>query len=108
MGWMVSGPPNSLLDKNGQVITAPQKLAEEQMNYFFNKNSKLLDNIQVNPDIDPLETLDKVFDKWEQEGGSAQRLDIKEVTAATTARLIGKLGDSSAMGFNGLDINLFT
>ena len=52
-GWMVSGPPNSLIDKNGKVLTAPQKVAEEQLNFFIDKNTKLLENIQENPDIDP-------------------------------------------------------
>ena len=40
-----------------KVITSPQQLAQEQMDYFTKNNRKLLDDIQDPPDIDPLETL---------------------------------------------------
>ena len=42
----------------------PQELAQEQMDYYSDKNNKLLDNIQDPPDIDHLETLNYCLTKW--------------------------------------------
>ena len=67
------------------------------------KRKKLAEEIQVDHDVDPLETLNKVFKKWEDEEGVTQRLELQVVTPSTTARLIGKLGDSNAMGFDELE-----
>ena len=73
------------------------------MDYFTKKNRKLLDDIQDPPDIDPLETLQSCFNKWERGGFSAQQLDLQEITISTTARLISMLGNSSAAGHDELD-----
>ena len=76
--------------------TAPLEIAQAQMTYFDEKNKRLLAAVQAYPDINPLETLNKVFERWERNGNSAPRMELQEVTESTTARLIGKLGDTNA------------
>ena len=40
LGWKTSGPPTSLL-KNGTVVTAPQEMAQVQMEYFHEEKKKI-------------------------------------------------------------------
>ena len=93
LGWNMNGPPTTLI-QGGRTITSPQQLAQTQMEYYHSKNLKLLESVQETPDIDPLETLRKNFEKWRQVNHHSPRLDLQEITAATTANLIKKLGDS--------------
>ena len=105
MGWASSGPP-AMLIKDGDTITSPAQLANEQMNFFYNKNQKLLEEVQEQPDINPLETLKRCHKKWTEAGNSAQRMELNEISLASSARLIGKLGNSSAAGHDDLDAQI--
>ena len=73
------------------------------MNYFYDKNNKLFENIQDPPDIDPLEVLQNCLRKWNSARHSAPRIELMEVPISTTEKLIATLGDSSTIGFDELD-----
>ena len=103
LGWNNSGPP-TVLTKDGVTSTAPSRIAQAQMDHFTRKNEKLLRKVQsVQEEIDPLEVLRHNFDKWKEGKDQLPKLELKEITPATTARLISKLKNSSATGWDELE-----
>ena len=96
-------PPFNVNQRWSYKPTSPQGLANAQMDFFHDKNQKLMEEIQDPPDIDPLEILQNCFNKWNAAGYSAPRMELQEVSLGCTAKLISKLGNSSTMGFDDLD-----
>ena len=62
-GWKTNGPPVSLVI-NGQNITSPKIIAQEQMKFFQKKNEKLLESVEGSDEINPLEILKHSVKKW--------------------------------------------
>ena len=86
-GWNKSGPPTSLII-GGKNIASPGGIAQAQMNYYTDKNRKLLENIEGEQEVDPLENLRTSVDKWTQRGKQVSRMKLEEITTATTAKMI--------------------
>ena len=102
MGGNKGGPPVQLVIE-GRNITSPKDMAQEQMNFFVKKNKKLMNEVQGDSEIDPLETLNRAVNDWTAKGNVILEINLREVDTGTIARLIGKLNDSNAMGFDNLE-----
>ena len=87
---------------DGRTTTTPAGLAEEQMNYYHRKNTKLLEQVE-NSTEDPLETLRLAIEKWDSIGKDRRNFEIKEITLLETAKIIKTLGDSKARGHDNIE-----
>ena len=101
-GWTNKGPPASLVI-NGKHITSPSELAQQQMELYYNKNQQLLQRVQADAEIDPLENLKSALDNWKSKGNSLPKLSFKEVSPTTVAKYIGKLKDSNSWGLDKIE-----
>ena len=101
IGSETGNPPNSFRIE-GKTITAPEELAEAQMNYYKVKNEKLQEQVNDSTD-DPLEVLKLAMEGWNSSRKDTRNLEMKEITLLETAKIIGKLGDSKARGHDDIE-----
>ena len=81
-------------------------MAQIQLEYFTENNEKLFRKVQtIQDEIDPLEVLKSSHTKWRtgKEHLPHPKLELKEINTATTARLISKLKNTSATGWDDID-----
>ena len=103
LGWNKNCPPTSLV-KDGIVVTAPQKIAQVQMDFYHMKSQTQQNNANQQSEYNPLEILDNCFKKWvENRREPPPQLDLQSISMSTTARLLNKMGDSTAMGTDQID-----
>ena len=98
-GMKNNGPPASLVI-NGQNITSPKLIAQEQMKFYFEKNKKLLSRVEGSDEIDPLEVLKLSVEKMSQNGNVIPEMELQEVSPSFIEKQIMKLKDSNAWGFD--------
>ena len=93
-GWKsVSTPVSFQLD--GTNITAPQTMADLQMNTFENKTNKLLSQLPAQTE-DPTTSLRAALDKWGVNKSKREVLSFKEVTKSETLKTINSLKNNTS------------
>ena len=78
-GWKTNSSPTSLVIE-GQNITSPRSIAQEQMKFYQKKNSKLLEGVEGGNEINPLETLKLAVNKWTKAGKYIPKLSLREIS----------------------------
>ena len=73
------------------------------MNYYIEKNRKLLQNLDGEQEVDPLEILKTAVANWNLRGKQVPKMKLEEINAATTAKMIGKLKDSNSSGMDEIE-----
>ena len=73
------------------------------MKYYFEKNKKLLNRVEGSSEIDPLEVLKFSVNKLSQLGKVIPEMEIQEVSPSFIEKLIMKLKDSNAWGFDEIE-----
>ena len=63
LGWKKNGPPQKLIIE-GKSITAPKKIADEQINYFLNKIEKVIKKYPQNYRGPPENFLKNAIGEW--------------------------------------------
>ena len=102
IGWRQTGAPVSLVSQ-GQNITSPKTIAQMQMKYYQDKNTKLLASVSGGEDINPLEVLKLSIRKWSARGNCIPNMSLQTVSSDTIEKHILKLKDSNAWGFDELE-----
>ena len=97
-GWKsVSTPVSFQLD--GTNITAPQMMADIQMNTFENKTNKLLSQLPAQTE-DPTTSLRAALEKWGVNKSRREVFSFKEMTKAETLKTIQSLKNNTSMAHN--------
>ena len=99
-GWKATSTPVSFL-VNGRKVTAPQELADVQLQSFKNKTATLIRNLPPPPE-DPLTNLEEAMRNW-QNKDNREVLKFRKVTKLETLQIINKLGYSSSTAHDRLD-----
>ena len=93
--------------KDGIVVTAPQNIAQVQMDFYHMKSQIQQNSANQQSEYNPLEILDNCFNKWtENRREPPPQLDLQKIPMSTTARLLNKMGDSTAMGTDQIDAKI--
>ena len=79
-------------------------MAQMQLQYFEEKITKLMRNIEHNPE-DPLKYLKSVLNNWSRKDGRS-RLELRKITEIETANFIKKLGNTNSHGIDGLEAKI--
>ena len=100
MGWETSQGPKMFI-VGGEIFRKPQELANILQKFYKQKVEKLLVGLEKGG-RDPLNLLNLAMERWE-ESHNISTFTLKEVTGLETLDFIRKLGNSTAMGQEGLD-----
>ena len=73
------------------------------MNFYQDKNNKLLESVEGGEEINPLEVLKLSIDNWTKSGKQVPTLTLREVTTQNISKLVNQLKDSNAWGFDELE-----
>ena len=101
LGWHTGGPPQSLV-VNGVRISAPKKIADCMQNYYVKKMKDLMETL---PRVreNPLKTLEKSIEKWENRGINRPILKLQKITSSQTLSMIREMGNNTSFGHDFLD-----
>ena len=101
LGWKDNGPPQSLVHE-GQKITAPQKMADVQSNFFTEKIEKLMSEIP-RPTENPLKILEDAMKNWGEAAKNRPEFSFRSVNTGHILGIINKMGNSSSFGHDFID-----
>ena len=99
-GWKTGGPPVRF-NMDGRSITAPQMIAEVQIDYFQEKVNKLQRELPNNCE-DPLEILTRAINRWER-ATNRPEFRLRQVTELEVLAALKELGNSSSSGLDTID-----
>ena len=94
------GSPQKLL-KNGQLLKKPVELANLLMDFYNDKVSKIINDIQISG-RNPLRHLQNAMQNWRHKD-TLETFKFREITENETETLIKTLSDSTALGHDNID-----
>ena len=100
-GWNKTETPVTF-HLDGKIISAPQKLAETQMNTFHKKTTDLINNLPP-PTTDPLDVLRKSLENWGQKKQDRETFEFSPISEMETLNLIKHLGNNTSTAHDNLD-----
>ena len=100
VGWSTSTTSVSFL-VDGRRITAPQEMADLQLNDFKLKSNKLIEQVPP-PKVDPLASLKESLDNW-TEKDHREMFNFKPITKLKTLEIINKLGYNTSSAHDNID-----
>ena len=100
LGWAGTTQPTCFLI-NGTLIRKPVELANALQSHFINKIGRLISGVRKSGQ-DPLNFLLKAFSRW-NERENLPNFTLRDITITETLTLISKMGNSTAIGRDGLD-----
>ena len=100
VGWATGG---SFL-MGGKIISAPQKVAQIQLEYFEEKIKKIMRKLDGNKE-DPLKYLKIAMQKWSHKDGRP-KLKLRTLNLAETANFVKQLGNSTVKGTDNIDAKI--
>ena len=100
-GWKNTATPVTF-KVDGEIITAPLKLGETQMEAFYKKTENLIKNLPQ-ATTDPLATLQQSLDNWGDKKSERDILKFHPITNIETLNLIRKLGNNTSTAHDNLD-----
>ena len=90
--------------RDGTILRKPGELANHQLDFYENKMQKIMSslrNMRGNFE-DPVRTLEGALERWVHRP-LIPRMKFKEISARETSRMVGKLSNSTASGFDNID-----
>ena len=100
LGWNMASQPNMLIS-GGVIFRKPLDMANILQNTFKNKVENLMRGLKRGG-RDPLRLLDEALYHWEG-SESLTTFTIREINISETLKHISKLGNTTAVGREGLD-----
>ena len=102
-GWKATATPVTF-NVQGKKITAPQEMADIQLDTFKKKTEKLLSQLPP-PTQDPLSSLEEAMSKWEGRNERSQ-LKFKIMSRLEILEIINRLGYSNSAAHDKLYLQL--
>ena len=99
-GWSTGSTPLKF-QMDGRSVTAPQELADLQIEHYQTKIKLLLDGLPTSLE-DPLEHLEKALEKWEHTNNRLV-FKLKPTTEMEVLKSLKEIGNSSSCGLDGQD-----